>query len=332
MIRQTNIDQSQRGWPVAICLSEPTGEQKTHVVPSKVQIIRVGKFFDEKYKEPIEVTKEILFSFKKNFDAKSRKIDLAIDYKHESDDVAAGWIKSVELSEDGQELWAEIEWTPNGQKVLADKEFRYISADFRFNYQDNETKQNHGPTLFGAGLTNRPVIKGMQPAVELNENDKTNLGNGGQMDEKDKKIAELEAVIKEMMAKQEGNGAAMADMQKKLEEYKAQEAKAAETAALAEKKTQFDKMLSEAKVVEAQREAFMSGNFSKFTELAQPVKLSESGHGGDGKTSETKDVQDEIIELAEKKRAENKTMSLGEAFSEVLKENKELAEKYNKLK
>lgn len=331
MSRQQQRDQSVRGWPVVITLSEPSGLEKPKV-PIKIQLIRTGKFYDEKYKDPIEVTKDVLLSFKKNFDKKIRKIDLAIDYKHESDDVAAGWIRDVELSEDGESLWAEVDWTPTGAQKLSEKEFRYVSADFRYNYKDNETKENHGPTLFGAGLTNRPVIKGMQPAIELNENENSNLENGGNMDEKDKKIAELEAKIKELMGKMDADGASMGEMKKKLEEYQAGEKKAAEEKMLAEKKGKFDKMLSEAKVCEAQREAFMKDDFAKFTELAQPVKLSETGHGGQGASggavSGEKDIQDQVLELAEKKRQEHKTMSVGESIRVVLSENAELAKQY----
>ena len=31
--------------------------------------------------------------------------------------------------------------------------------EFTFNYKDNEELKDHGPTLLGAALTNRPVIK-----------------------------------------------------------------------------------------------------------------------------------------------------------------------------
>lgn len=318
-----------RACPELIVLSESKETQGKTEVPNKIQLIRVGKFYDEKYKEPVEVTKDILLSFVKNFKNKVRNIDLAIDYKHESDDVAAGWIKDLTLSEDGQSIWAEVEWTPTGAQKLSEKEFRYISADFRYNYKDNETKENHGPTLLGAGLTNRPVIKGMQPAIELNECINNNLQDGGQMDEKDKKIAELEAKIKELLAAKDSDAAMMGDMKKKLEGYEAGEKKAAEEKMLAEKKSAFDKMLSEGKSVEAQREAFMKDDFKKFVELAQPIKLAEAGHGGAGQESNTqKDAQDEIIALSEKKIAENKALSRGEAMRLVLAENKELAEKY----
>lgn len=136
--------------------------------PLKVQLLKVGEFHDARY-GVVEITSRTLSQLKENFDKRVRKIDVAIDYSHKSEDVAAGWVKGVSLSDDGMELWADVTWTPNGAKRLADKEFRYLSADFNFNYQDNETQEKFGPVLMGAGLTNRPVVKGMAPAVELHE-------------------------------------------------------------------------------------------------------------------------------------------------------------------
>lgn len=149
----------------------------------KIQLFRAGTFHHPEYGK-FDITPQVLAEFKKNFDNRARGIDLAIDYKHASEDVAAGWIKDLTLSQDGQELWASVDWTPNGKKVLQEKEFRYISPEFTFQYQDNETLQKHGPTLLGAGLTNRPVIKKMEPIVELAE---------GAPSEREKLQAELDA-------------------------------------------------------------------------------------------------------------------------------------------
>jgi phage I-like protein len=181
-----------RASPVAIQLDESLASSSHQTgVPSDVQVMRVGTYYSDQYGK-FEITKEVLLSMKNNFDQNVRGVDLAIDYKHDSEDIAAGWIKNIYLKNDNTELWATVDWTKNGQKVLSDKEFRYLSADFDFNYQHNETKEKHGPTLYGAGLTNRPFIKSMKPVVELSEKE------GIQMDPKDQKIAEFEAKIAEL--------------------------------------------------------------------------------------------------------------------------------------
>lgn len=325
-----NIDKHFKGLPQRIQLGEKQGQVE---IPEKVQLLRCGKFNTQDY-GTFEITKEILLSMKKNFDAQVRGIDLAIDYAHESQDVAASWIKGLELSEDGTELWAIVEWTPNGKKVLSDKEFRYLSADFTFNFENNETKKSYGPTLFGAGLTNRPVIKDMAPVVQLQE-----TKNGGStMDEKDKKIAELEAKIAELekAAGVKDESQAMADMKKQLEEsqakcaeYEASAKKAAEEKALAEKASKFDVLLAEKKVVPAQKEAYMSGDMVKFSELAQPIKLAESGHGnsdtGTGDAGKEKTKQEQTIELARALVAKG-GITLSDAILKVRKDNPKLAE------
>lgn len=325
-----NIGKHFKGAPQSIKLAENNG---SIVIPEKVQLLRCGKFNHPEY-GTFEITKEILLSMKANFENKVRGIDLAIDYAHESQSIAASWIKDLELSEDGTELWAHVEWTPNGKRVLSDKEFRYLSADFTFNFENNETKKKYGPTLFGAGLTNRPVIKDMAPVVQLQETQ-----NGGStMDEKDKKIAELMAQIEELK-KAKGaadEGAMMADMKKQLEEsqakcaeYEAASKKAAEEKALAEKTAKFELLLSEKKVVPAQKEAFMSGDVMKFSELAQPIKLDESGHGnsdtGTGAAGKEKTKSEQTLELANALVAKG-GITLSDAILKVRKDNPKLVE------
>lgn len=314
-------------------------------IPDRVQVIRCGKFSTPQNGD-FEITPEMLLSFKKNFELNVRGIDLAIDYAHKSEDEAAAWFKTIELSDDGQELWCQVEWTPGGRRALADRKFRYLSADFTFNFINNETKQQYGPTLFGAGLTNRPVIKGMEPVVQLNERTDS-------MDPKDQKIAELEAKVADLQKaasahpaapaakmvpgqEPDGDEQAMADLKKKLadaeakcNEYAEKEKKMMADAVMSEKKTSFDKMLSEGKCVEAQREAFMKDDMKKFVELQAKLNLSEKGHGGAGLVVDDKSATSQIIEKA-KKLSEDKKMPMSAAIAQIRKENPKLAEEHDK--
>ncbi len=316
--------------PIAIQLAEGAAK-----APEKIQVIRTGQFHHPSYGK-FEITKDHLLAFKANFDARVRGVDIALDYGHNSEGEAAAWFSSIELSDDGNELWAVPEWTPAGAASVLAKEFRYVSADFNFDYQDNETLKKHGPTLLGAGLTNRPVVKGQAPVIELTE------GRELVVDPKDKTIEELKAKIAELEAKLGGGQAAAAelgDIKKELvEKDQALSEMKAKVSALeadkktAEKKTQFDTKLSEGKVVEAQREAFMSGDMAKFMELAQPVKLSETGHGAPpAAPAKPKDAADEVIELAEKAVAEKRATDVVAGISLVLSENKELAKRYAEM-
>src|SRR5690606_125563 len=89
-----------------------------------------------------------------------------IDVAHKPADGAAA--KVLALSVDGNRLRADVEFTQFGVDAVQQRGFRYLSAEFVDDYVDNETGVSHGPTLLGAGLTVRPVIKRLDP-VELSE-------------------------------------------------------------------------------------------------------------------------------------------------------------------
>lgn len=293
--------------------------------PNKIQLFRYGKFHHPTYGE-FEINKKLLEEMKANFDSDVRGIGIAVDYKHENEAESAAWIKQVEVDDSG--MFALVDWTPKGKQKVSDKEYRYISPEFVLSYQDNETLKDHGPTLMGAALTNRPFIKRMEPVVELSEgsapvqpddkNKKIKTSEGGyQMtpEEMKAKIEELEAAL----AKAHGESAAMA----------AEKQKYAEEKKLAEKKAKFAAMLSEGKVVVAQEEPYLKDDMVKFAELAQPVKLSTEGTSQKGKEEDGSDVDDKIMKLAEEKLASKKVKNLSEGISMVLTENPELKkEKY----
>lgn len=317
-------------------------------VPSDIQILRTGSFYDPRYGK-LDVTKQTLLSMVKNFDSKVRKIDLAIDYMHDSESIAAGWIENVYLSTDGNELWAKVSWTPNGRRVLSDKEFRYLSADFSFDYQDNETLQKFGPTLNGAGLTNRPVVKGMAPAIELQEFNENEGKNKMNIEELANKVTKLSDDMAKMAAPpappaapapgEEDLKKQNADLKAQLAQLQAQNAELAakcasgeQAAALAEKKSAFAKMLAEKKAVPAQEEAFLAGDLVKFAELSGQINTAAKGHGGNDNgvapAKDSEEASDRIAELADKKLSENKSLTYSKAVSAVLSENPDLAAKY----
>lgn len=332
--------------PLQIKLADNEG------IPKRVQLLRAGVYHDPRYGE-FPVTKDMLFSMVKNFDENVLKIDIAIDYGHKSDEEAAAWIKKLSLEKDGTELWADVEWTDSGQKTLAGKRYRYLSADFTDDYIDNQTLKHFGPTLRGAGLTNRPVVKGMTPAIQLQEG-KGDMKKPEELEAENKLLSEqikklsddMEAMKKKMPAEGEDKDPKgddqMAEMKKKLdevmsdngkmkkqlEEYAEKFGKLDAEKKASEKKGTFDKMLSEGRVVEAQREAFMSGDAVKFAELAQPVNLNARGSAGEPHVIATADdATKQVREKAQKLLADKKVNTLADAYSKVLAENPELRNK-----
>lgn len=323
-----------RALPLSIKFDEASGAS---VVPPDVQIMRVGTFYSDEHGK-LAVTSAMLQNMVKNFSERVRGVDLAIDYKHDSDDVAAGWIKQLYLLNDNTELWAKVDWTPKGAQVLSDKEFRYLSADFHLDFKHNETNKTHGPTLFGAGLTNRPFIKEMDPVIELSET------KGNKMDDKDKQIADLTAQVAALKKQIEDDGKAegdndkpeMSDVAKENEDlkqkcaaYEAASAKMEADKKLADKKTSFDKLLTEGKVVEAQREHFMSNDTIKFAENAIKPNLQGSGSSVDAPVvvASSKDEAVAEVEKLAFALAEKNKIGIGAAQAIVLKDNPELRNK-----
>lgn len=95
--------------------------------------------------------------------------DLPIDYEHQTlggtyaspsgRAPAAGWIKRLEAI-DGEGLFAEVEWTPDGMAHLAAKEYRYLSPVAIVRRSDGRMVGLHS-----AALTNKPAIVEMEPIV-----------------------------------------------------------------------------------------------------------------------------------------------------------------------
>lgn len=132
---------------------------------SEVTITRTGSFSDPRYGR-FDITRDMLLSMVRNFEAGTYGQDIFIDVSHEPDKGAAA--KVLALKVDGQRLRAEVAFTPYGVSAVKERGFQYLSAEFVDNYVDNEQGKSHGPTLLGAGLTTRPVIKRLDP-VTLSE-------------------------------------------------------------------------------------------------------------------------------------------------------------------
>lgn len=132
---------------------------------SWVTLTRTGKFFDRRYGE-FEITKAMLTEMVGNFDKGTYGQDIFLDVSHEPDKGAAA--KVVKLTIEGDRLRALVEWTPYGVEAVKGRGFRYLSAEFHENWQDNEQRAAHGCVLLGAGLTTRPVIKRLDP-ISLSE-------------------------------------------------------------------------------------------------------------------------------------------------------------------
>ncbi len=302
--------------PIQLVLSEGAS------APVQVQLLRVGKFSHPMYGD-FEITKQVLSELVKNFELNVRKVDCAIDFSHDSDKEAAAWITELILLNDGDSLHAKVKWTPRGQKAIENKEYRYLSADFAFKYTDSETQENFGPTLFGAGLTNRPFVKGMSPAVELEETKGDIKMTLQESQAENTKLSEQVATLLTEKKTLEEKTVTLEGEVKKLSDEKV----------VAQKEAVFAKLLSEGKACVAQKDAFMSGDMLKFAELTEKVNVETKGEPEvipETKPDEKGSAQDQIVALAEKLVADKVVGTIEEAQIVVLKDPKhaELVKKY----
>ena len=328
--------------------------------PDKVQLMRVIKA-EHGFYGSIKLDKDDLRKFKENFDTKKRRTEIAVDYSHMSHLEAAGWIKDIELREDDTELWIEVEWTKDAKSKIEDKQYKYLSADFSMKYIDEETGEVIGQMLHGAGLTNRPFIRGMNAILsEFNSVDlspeqvseirkifsgqfekpkeKENKMNFEQFIEEAKKLSDDQKskLAEALGVKQDDKEAKKLsdDAAKTIEAKDAEIKKLKEDAAKNEKEKEFNALLSSGKAVEAQRDAFLSGDVTKFAELSQDINLEEKGSSGDeGKDDEAKTPEDAAAKLSEiaEEIAEKEGLEFGEAMSKAIRENEKLYELSEKV-
>lgn len=234
--------------------------------PSIIELAKVVKGFHPSYGE-VDITEKMLQKFKMNFDNRVTGIDISIDYDHETRE-AAGWLKSVFLSYDGQTLLGEVKWTPKGALSLGDREFRYFSPEFMRNYVHPHTGVEHGPTLLGGALVNRPFLK-MDAIVSLKQTSEVEMStislkdHEAKITEKDTEIEKLklsEAGIKKVV---EGQKVEITKLSAEIKESKEEKEKK-------EKEDKHNKLFSENKINKAQLTALNEGK-----ELFEVLELNE---------------------------------------------------------
>lgn len=306
-------------------------------VPQRVQLMRTCSFYHERYGS-VNITRSMFSEMKENFEQKVRGIELMIDYAHDSEREAAGWIKgleivdNVELSE--SQLWAIVEWTPVGRRTLADKEFAYLSADFDPDYKDAENlSKRFGTVLLGAGLTNRPVIKKMNPAIQLSEYSQTSNKETVMTDEQklmEAKLAQVNKLMEDMGV------ASIEDLMAAIAEMKSKNVDMMEEKQLSERKIRLSELFSKGKITKAQHDEAIKvkgdvfEGFVKLAELNEGIKTQEVGDTGNKNPGANEvDPEDKLIELSEA-MAKEKKISVPSAMSIVLSENKDLKNAYYK--
>lgn len=161
-------------FPSLITLAASAG---TDAPRSWIQLARTGSFVSNRYGK-FSITSSDLSTMLKNFNEITPKAptELPVDFDHLSmdpqkpgDGAAAGWMKRLELREDGEELWAEVEWTPDAAEMIRKKAYRFISPSFVKDHVHKDGREI-GTTLLAAAITNHPFLEGMRALTLYNFN------------------------------------------------------------------------------------------------------------------------------------------------------------------
>jgi phage I-like protein len=136
---------------------------------SWIQLAKTGTFHSTRYGK-FSITRDDLSQMLHNFRnvTPAAPTELPIDYDHLSmdpkqpgDGKAAGWLKRVELRAEGEELWGEVEWTPEAADLIQNRAYRFVSPSFVKDHTHKDGRKI-GTTLLAAAITNHPFLEGMQ--------------------------------------------------------------------------------------------------------------------------------------------------------------------------
>jgi hypothetical protein len=139
-------------------------DENGQVTSSWVHALPLGEYIHPVFGK-ISVTPDKVKRFADNVKNKVRGIDPSINYNHNNEDVASGWVKDAEPRDTG--LWLFVEWTKNAVEKIKNKEYRYFSAEYHDKWKNAEGQEVQD-VLFGGALTNRPYMKNLLP-INLSE-------------------------------------------------------------------------------------------------------------------------------------------------------------------
>ena len=133
-----------------------------------------GRWKHSKYGS-VEVTPDRLERYKANFDDRVYQEHIPIDAEHQTKlSGALGYYREMKIGHDGKPgIWAKIEPSERGKKLLDEGGFKYFSPEFYDEWEDPATGKKYKDVITGGAFTTRPFFKdkSLSPVVmsELSE-------------------------------------------------------------------------------------------------------------------------------------------------------------------
>jgi len=171
MSERSKLSKVLLSWPTPLHLATTTDSARR----SWIQLAKTGSYVSTRYGK-FSITGEDLSTMLHNFTTITplHPTELPIDYDHLSmdpkqpgDGVAAGWMKRLELREDGNELWCEVEWTPDAAELIEKGAYKFVSPSFVKDHVHKDGRKI-GTTLLAAAITNHPFLEGMSALTLYN--------------------------------------------------------------------------------------------------------------------------------------------------------------------
>ena len=251
------------------------------------QVLRTGEFYDPRYGK-FAITNKMLTDLKANFDSGVLGVDVALDIGHEPEKGASAWIKELSIKSNG--LWAKFkDFTPAGKDSFLSKAFKYFSVEVdEFIKVVNGKKETIKNVLRGIALTNRPVIKGMQPTFfseeanqEINKGSRPKSNMNAVMLFAENLLGRAKVSKNDLIALKTMVVSLEDEDEKKEVEEKVEEVEAkAEADATAEAKAGEDGKEGEAKLAETTAKLTLAEKKLKEIEKQEATRLAETAYEG----------------------------------------------------
>jgi phage I-like protein len=140
--------------------------------PAWIQVAQAGEYFKSGY--PFKLNAQVFTDIITNFNTTKNRV-IPIDFEHASEADATegeipirgapaqGWITKLEMREDGESLWALVDWLPLARQYIKSGQYKFFSPAIRFNARDKTTGKVIGARMTSGALTNNPFLDGMVP-------------------------------------------------------------------------------------------------------------------------------------------------------------------------
>lgn len=151
---------------VAFIVDAPTQLAAADGPPrSRIQVAQLGSYTDPRYGEFAITAAQVANWSRLLADYFQGRVPIDLDHSTDKGGAseAAGWI--VGLQRMGNDVFADVEWTPLGEAAIREKRYLYVSPTFVADFKDQQGR-GRGPALLRSALTNNPFLRQM-PAVSL---------------------------------------------------------------------------------------------------------------------------------------------------------------------